>query len=83
MPFAELVEAQLDASVKPAVEQLLAAKTRSSELGMGMRIPVINEYIDTQLAALRSSIGQLPEGPQACRDDLDRIFFDIVMAENA
>ena len=80
MRFTHLMEAYLDASLKPVVEHLLAAKMRASESGRGARIAALNEYIEAQLVSLRSRIEQLPERAKPGFDALDRLFLDIVMA---
>jgi len=80
MRFAQLVEAQLDAPLRPAVQRLLSDKARGPELGEGARIGELNAYVEEQLSALRPRIGRLPEGAKERSGELDRLFLSIVTA---
>ena len=55
MMFDELVQAQLPADLLPAVENLLAVKTRTSELGTGPRIPELDAYIREQMELMQKA----------------------------
>ena len=52
MLFDELVSAELDPEVRPAVEELLKAKRETSELGVGAPIQALNKYLQEQIEQL-------------------------------
>src|SRR4051794_3304813 len=56
MLFSELMEAELEASMKPIMEDLLKVKMETPEVGEGKRIDVINQYIESNLAELKRII---------------------------
>ncbi|GKT09268.1 nucleotidyltransferase domain-containing protein [Desulforhabdus sp. TSK] len=74
MEFATLVEDQLPAPLLQAVESLLSRKRAGDELSIGPRIHEINEFLDSEIARLRThatSQGPL-ESPDL--DLLDSVF---------
>ena len=58
--FADLVEAQLDAKLVPLVEDLVAQKKNSSEMGKGPAIRPLNGYIEDTLAELYRYADEVP-----------------------
>lgn len=68
--FPSLVEETLhDGEVNEAVENLLHRKIQGEELEEGPRIPVISEFIESELARLRAEVP--PEEPRADPERLD------------
>ena len=53
MLFSELMEAELENELRPAVEKLLEKKKNTPEIGNGKRIDELNGYIDAQLEELK------------------------------
>lgn len=60
MLFSELMDAYLDASLKPEVLHLLERKRNTPEIGEGKRLDKVNTYIEHTMAALESHIKALP-----------------------
>lgn len=58
MLFDELVAAELEPEMKPVVDDLLAVKKGTSELGAGAHIPELDEYIKEQCEKLRQAAMQ-------------------------
>lgn len=56
MPFQELVDAMImDVALREAIAQLLAVKRQASEAEYGQPMPVINTFLEEQLARLEQS----------------------------
>lgn len=77
VPFSELLESELPDSLRPEVERLSELKARTSEMGTGKRIDVLNNYIKGSIAEIQEYINTLPEKHNSW-DGLDRVFRRIV-----
>lgn len=55
MLFEELVAAELDPEMKPVVDELLAVKKETPELGAGPHIPELDAYIKAQCEGIRQA----------------------------
>jgi predicted nucleotidyltransferase len=79
--FSELVEAELDAEFKPLIDDLLRRKTDTNESGKIPRIDELNAYIKSEIEKTESLINTLPKDRKSGYEELDRVFFDIVMRD--
>ena len=78
MLFADLVEAELETDMKPIVYDLLKVKMNTPEVGEGKRIDKLNEYIDTNLVSLKTTIDALPREHKANWHRLNELFLSII-----
>uniref|UniRef100_UPI004056710C nucleotidyltransferase domain-containing protein n=1 Tax=Agathobacter sp. TaxID=2021311 RepID=UPI004056710C len=53
MLFAELMEAELEDSLKPEVERLLSLKQELPEMGFAPKVQVLNDYIEKMLPEIK------------------------------
>lgn len=60
MAFSELMEAELEESLKNAVEQLLNLKMNAPEIKQIPRVDEINRYLDTSFESLKEQIAAFP-----------------------
>lgn len=60
MLFYTLVERHLAPEVRPYVEELLAMKKTTPEMGEGQRVQALNDYIDANLTELKAAVEALP-----------------------
>lgn len=74
MRFSELVESQLDSSLKAEVADLLELKMNVPEIKMIPRIDKINQYLDDSIREVRETIKQMPTEAIHSWDELDAIF---------
>ncbi|MBQ4485563.1 MAG: nucleotidyltransferase domain-containing protein, partial [Oscillospiraceae bacterium] len=81
MLFSELAETQLEPALRPVVDELVRAKMQQPEIGTGKRIDVLNEYIDRSLTEIEALLSEMPDEPPGDRDELERLFADIVLTE--
>lgn len=79
MLFSALMDAMLEAELKPALQDLISKKMSTSELGQGNRIDSINAYIDHNLHQLKMRIDALPADQKKGWDELNRLFMKLVM----
>lgn len=76
MALPDLMAVELKESLRAAIEDLLAAKAKTCELGEGPRIPVIDEFVDQMLST--------DDGPPETKPSLflidlaDRYFHQII-----
>ncbi|MCH8618218.1 nucleotidyltransferase domain-containing protein [Undibacterium sp. TS12] len=80
MRFQDLVEATIsDATLKTAIAELLVIKRRAGEAEMAKSMPVINHFIETELARLE----KLPQHSTKDHDFsvLDRLLRDTIMGK--
>lgn len=78
MLFSELMDAELEAEMRPAVEKLLEAKMNTPEIGKGKRIDVLNEYIDVQLEELKHKADIMDGEKPIDWQRLDEVFFSLL-----
>jgi predicted nucleotidyltransferase len=74
MLFSELVETQLEAGLKPVVEDLLTLKMSTPEVGEVPRIASLNDYIERDLHSIRTQIEALPKASQQTWEPLNMLF---------
>jgi predicted nucleotidyltransferase len=72
--FSELVEAELEPEMHPAIERLLTLKSTTPEMRAGFRVDELNEYIDRSLAELKTEIAALPRGEKSGWERLNELF---------
>ena len=73
------MDAELEASVRPLVDELLALKQTSSEIDVMPRIDALNRYIEAELEKLAEAIMQLPVQKSGDPEALDVLFRGIVL----
>ena len=78
MEFRELAKCYLPRELKADVEQLLALKMSSPELGLGKRRERINEYIDHSIPMIEEQIKEFPPAPDAGWEELNEIFCSLL-----
>ena len=61
MRFSELMESELELSLKSDVDKLLEMKKEMSELGMAPRIDVLNNYIENSLEDIKNFANNMRE----------------------
>lgn len=59
MLFSELMDAELEADMKPTVEKLLEMKMNTSEMGTDKRIDMLNDYIDDQIEQIQQRLDSM------------------------
>lgn len=74
MRFSELANACLDQSLMPAVSDLLRLKMETPEIGLGPRIDVINEYLDSSIEEIDHLLQTYPSDEKITWDELNRLF---------
>lgn len=75
--FSELADACLDKSLVPAVSDLLQLKMKTPELGVGPRIGVINDYLDSSIEEIDEIVKNIPADERVSWDELNRIFLRV------
>ncbi|MBQ7916322.1 MAG: nucleotidyltransferase domain-containing protein [Firmicutes bacterium] len=78
MLFESLADACLEEKIRPEVDRLLELKRNTSELGLGKRIDVINEYLDHSIEEMEQIIKELPNSKEKNWTELNDIFLEIV-----
>ncbi len=78
MLFEQLVESQLPRELLPAVEELLAAKKETSELGTGAHVPELDAFMQEQITELRV-LAEQEENKRNTWEELDAFFRMAVM----
>lgn len=82
MSFQELVDGIVtDLALRNAIEQLLAIKRATAESEHGKPLPLINAFIDTELARLESALPTSPEHTDF--SVLDRLLLNTVLQKLA
>lgn len=74
MLFAELVDAELRADLRPAVERLLTLKINSPEIREIPRIEEINLYLELGIKEIKRRIAEMKEAPETDWNELNSIF---------
>lgn len=78
MLFRELMEAELDEDLKPAVERLLDLKMNAPEIREIPRVDAINRYLDRSIEEVKQEIARLPEEARADWDLLNQLFLEVL-----
>lgn len=78
--FSELMDAELDPSLRTCMEQLLEQKKHAPETWKGPGITELNLYVEQELTELRQKADALPSEPPHSWRDLDRLFLNLIEA---
>lgn len=78
MLFSELMEAELDPAVRPAVDRLLDIKMNAPEIKLIPRVEIINEYLDRSIEEVSGRLAELPEEPAHGWEELDALFLKVL-----
>lgn len=81
MLFSSLVETQLEAELKPLVNELVERKMSGEELDTLPRIDRLNAFIEQNLPPLRAKIEALPHRETLEWQALNRFFIEVVQNE--
>lgn len=79
MRFSDLMAAELEAEIVPAVEELLRIKAETPEAGLLPRIQVLNDYIESALSAVKRQTEELPSEQIRGFEELDRLFLSLLL----
>lgn len=74
MLFSDLVKSCLHPVLVPIVNDLLAVKMNTPELGEGKRIDLLNEYIDMSIAEIELLLNEYPSDEHKSWDEINNIF---------
>ena len=74
MRFSELVESQLDSSIKAEVAELLELKMNAPEVKMIPRVDKINQYLEDSIREVRETLKQMLTKEIHSWDELDALF---------
>lgn len=77
MLFKDLVESELDDSIKPEVEKLLNLKVKTSELGESSKIKILNDYIEKELVLLKNEVNSIKK-EEVNWEELNQLFYKIL-----
>ena len=78
MLFTELVEAELEAEMRPIIYDLMNIKMNTPEIANGKRIDRLNEYIDESLMSLKRAIDAMPREHKEDWNRLDDLFLSAI-----
>ncbi len=78
MRFSELCDAVLPPELQPIVANLLAWKMSCSESKLGARIPVLNDFVESEIARISEEIEKLSPAPVPDIDALNRTFLRVL-----
>lgn len=78
MLFSELADAQLDASIKPVVDDLLLRKMQTPESGAEMRIDALNAYLLQQMQTISEYLHTISHQQHADWEPLNAAFRQIL-----
>lgn len=78
MLFSELADACLDEALMPAVSNLLRMKMETPEIGLGPRIDVINNYLDSMIEEVDHLIQTIPSDDKVTWEELNQLFLKTV-----
>ena len=76
MLFSELAEAELPASLREEIKDLLELKMKSPEIKLIPRRDAVNEYLDRSIVEIQEEIARLPEEKNVGWDALKRLFLE-------
>ena len=79
MLFSELMEAELEEDVKPAVKRLLDLKMNAPEIKEIARVTQLNDYLDRSLEAIRNEIAVFDVQHQADWAPLNQLFLQTLL----
>jgi uncharacterized protein len=77
MPFVDALNAAgISDELRAAIDDLVVRKKAAQEIDEGAAIPIINRFIDAELARLPDIAGSMPEG-RGDLGDLDRFLYEV------
>ena len=77
MLFSELVEEELDLTIKPEVDSLLQLKKELPEMGLAPKVQILNDYIEERLVYIKD-IADKMENIKSSWNELNRFFLDAI-----
>ena len=80
IPFAELVEAQLEPSMKPLFAELVQRKISIPESDLMPHVPELDAWIECTYQEVEAAIPDIPSFDKPGWDAYDRAFLDILGA---
>ena len=78
MLFRELMESQLEESLKPQVQKLLDLKMNAPEIKLIPRVDVINQYLDHAIEQIKEQIIAIPQDKNPDWDALNALFLQVL-----
>ncbi len=78
MLFEELAAAELPASIRPQVGELLRLKRETPEIGTGPRVDALNAFIEQESASLDAVVATLVPHVEKDWDTLDQVFWKLL-----
>ncbi len=81
MLFRELMEAQLEDSLKPAVLHLLDLKMNAPEIKEIPRVDEINLYLDESIVAVKAQLATFPIEFRPDWEPLNKLFLDVLYSK--
>ena len=78
MLFSELADACLDKALVPAVNNLLKMKMETPEIGLGPRIDIINDYLDSSIEEVDQMIQTIPNDEFDTWPELNSMFLKTI-----
>ena len=76
--FSTLTDACLNEALVPTVNDLLRLKMETSELGLGPRIDMLNDYLDASIEEIDQIVQTIPSDEQVGWDELNQVFLDML-----
>lgn len=81
MLFRDLVDSELEDSLKPAVDRLLDLKMNAPEIKSIPRVDEINHYLDESIEAVKAQIAAFPSEHRPEWEPLNQLFLDVLYAK--
>lgn len=78
VPFSELVQSELEGTMRPIVEELVELKGRTPEMGTAPQIKPLHRYIDGALKEIRFCADHMQEEKQSDWSALDAYFLSLL-----
>lgn len=72
--FADLLKLEMSAELRAGIDRLLEIKKQSDEGELGMQIPVIRDFIISEIAVQKAYVESLPDDRQNDWDRLNAVF---------
>lgn len=78
MLFSELIEAELEESIRPYVEELLDKKMQSPEIGTGKRIDELNKWIEKDISEMKKLVESMDDNMERDWEPLNELFLSLI-----
>ncbi len=65
--------------IETEIQKLLEIKAGMPEVGKGEKIELLNQYIETELAAYKNYLNMLKDDKKPEWDELDRLFLKVLL----